>query len=76
MAPEVTSLLIGRAPPFRPATLAGYTRHKIKGQVRMRSTQCVHVYVCTCVRACVVVVVCVWGGGGGGSRSPAGRVNW
>lgn len=33
MAPEVVSLLIKRAPPFKPATLAGYTRHKIRGQV-------------------------------------------
>lgn len=33
MADEVVKLLIARVPPSRPATLSGYTRYGIKGQV-------------------------------------------
>lgn len=33
MADEVVKLLIKRVPPSRPATLAGYSRFRVKGQV-------------------------------------------
>lgn len=33
MAEEVLKLLIRRVPPSKPATLSGYSRHRVKGQV-------------------------------------------
>jgi gamma-glutamylcyclotransferase (GGCT)/AIG2-like uncharacterized protein YtfP len=33
MADEVLRLLISRVPPSAPATLPGYARHRVKGQV-------------------------------------------
>lgn len=33
MAEEVLKLLIKRVPANKPATLAGYSRHRVKGQV-------------------------------------------
>lgn len=33
MAEEVLKLLIRRVPPSKPATLTGYSRHRVKGQV-------------------------------------------
>ena len=33
MADEVLKLLIRRVPPSKPAKLAGYSRHRVKGQV-------------------------------------------